>query len=580
MKKHFLSLLLLAWIVAVIGIGLQRTTTLSALLDGNGPLALASDSKGNVWLATRDTLYLLDADERLQQRTPAATIGLTELNSVAVSRDGGLWIFDSEKRQVFRCRTTPLACAPFGPSTLQLDRNVQIAETASGELLLSDNDNQRVVRLSANGLLLDDGKKFRRHYPNQIAATENGVLLANTDRRRILQLPDDAAAEGEIALATDSRPYRFVRRGDEWWVIEAGITLENGVVRYYHKGATVELPLDIEDPSAIIDNGRRLIITGLQDWRLISLDPATGDARPVNDPQLQKEFSEQRELMANARKEQDYIPLLMIAFMLPAFGGGILLQRRIDRDKAVNTSSAPIVTERHIATSSTIAAGQTAGRAAHRATRIEPDISALEAAFSEQNRLMLRAGMIVIPLTLLMFGIMWLVLGSESSQAFRIILPILAILFFIPLFLLLQRRQQRRQFDQHFICGQRKLVHVIASKPRKAIAYEDIWLGDNTLVLGSKLIPLYRGHGRHRHRFWPVSDIQREVGQRIPLTQTFDNDFLLGRALLRHQPLLGLRLIMARFAVGIAIGIVLLLKLAEVVSHFGLLKLLKLSDFF
>lgn len=574
MKKHLLSALLLLWVLAVAGIGLQRLLALGATLNGNGPLALASDGRGTLWLGTRDELFRVDAYERLEARWPVARLGLREINSLATGRNGVLWIYDSALRRPFRCTLERMQCTAFGPATLDLDNNVRMTENAAGELLLADNNRHRVLRLGADGELLNTGAAHRRAYPNQLSIHDNQLLLADTDNNRIITLPADADGTGDIVLTTRQRPYRFVRRGKEWWVIEAGVALENGVLRHYRNDKAEALSLSADDPYDIADNGQRLFVSSRTDWQLLSLDPTSGEARMVSDTQLQAAFGAQRLAVAAARQQRRQIPLYMIAFMLPALGGGLLLQRRIDQEKAATAQDVSrIVLPHPFSTAST-----THNAVGHPC--ITPDSSAFEAKTMMQNHYLQRAGLLAIPLMLLSFGMVWWLLGSRITMVLPHMLLMIGLLLIIPLLIFLGRRHQQRLLDQALVCGPQKLVHVVAGKPRRATSYGYIWLGENVLVMDHQLHTLSQGHGLYRQRLWPMHDIQREIGMRLPPTHVFDTDLALAMALLRLRPLLALRVFGARFGVAIALGLFLLLKIAEVASHFGLFKLLKLANLF
>lgn len=158
-----------------------------------------------------------------------------------------------------------------------------------------------------------------------------------------------------------------------------------------------------------------------------------------------------------------------------------------------------------------------------------------------------------------------------------IVLALLGLFLLLPgLLFWLARRRQDKQFDQHFICGPLKLVHVKNGKPVSATPYSDIWLGSDTLLLRGKTYPLYIGYGKNRTPFWTVHDVQREIGRRIPPAQFFASDYEMGRALLGRRPLLGLRLILARFTVVAVVLLVLGLKLFSFLEHLHVFSLWKI----
>lgn len=525
MTRKIILLTLLVWVVIVILGCLQRMNALGDVLNGNGPLALATESDGSTWVASRSTLYRLDADERLQLRIPAARLGLVELNALATGRDGILWIYDSRQLRPFRCQTQPLQCRAFGPESLALDINVQMAENHLGELLIADNTHHRIVRLSATGTLLDDGNAVRWHYPNQIMPHADGVYLADTDRYTIVSLPNTAAGTGQQALRNEERPYRFARRGDDWWVIEAGVTLERGVVRHYREGKATKLALDISDPTAIADNGRRLLVTSLTDWKLVSVDPATGIARSVNDVTLVREFSEQRRMMVEAKKERGRLPFIMMALMLPAIGVAGLVQKRSKESAATSDDTAK--NPRRDAGSHRMATNV-----------ITPDMTALEQFQVQSRQKLLRAGLVlagIMALSALALGLMRLVSPSLPLDALWLMLALMvALILLLAYTTYVAQRKQRQAYDQSLTLGKDKLVWSQQGKPRAAVAYKDIWIGPDFLLLGRHRLPLYLKPPGHRVPLWPVSDIQREVGMRIPAHQSADTHIQFMKALARH----------------------------------------------
>jgi hypothetical protein len=211
--------------------------------------------------------------------------------------------------------------------------------------------------------------------------------------------------------------------------------------------------------------------------------------------------------------------------------------------------------------------------------QIETNKGRVEALRLQQNSLLMRLGLIIIPVALL-FSLAFWFLGDGSDNAVKGIVLFLSIILLIPLMLgliiYLSRRQQDRFFDQHFICGPKKLVHVKNGKAVAATPYTDIWLSSDTLLLKGISFPLYLGYGKRRAPFWILHDIQREIGSRIPSSQFFSSDYEMGRALLGKKPLLGLRLILARFAVIGVMILALVFKLIGVLDHLHVFNLWKI----
>lgn len=208
--------------------------------------------------------------------------------------------------------------------------------------------------------------------------------------------------------------------------------------------------------------------------------------------------------------------------------------------------------------------------------RIDTDKGALqlqrERGISFRRIGLLLGGLLLLPVLLLIALRNW-----NALFVYLIVLGFLLPVLLLPALLFwLARRRQDKQFDQHFICGPQKLVCVKNGKPVSATPYTDIWLGSDTLLLRDKPHPLYIGQGKSRIPLWLVHDVQREIGRRIPPTQFFASDYDMGRALLGRRPLLGLRLILARFTVVAVVLLVLGLKLFSFLDHLHVFSLWKI----
>lgn len=559
-RRKTLLLLLLLWTVAIVAGGIWRLLALGALTGNHGPQALSRDGQGGVFLATNHDLLHLDSQGRLLDRQPVAALGLVEINALAQGEGDTLWIYDSQLRRLFRCGTRAWTCARFGDDKLELDQNVQLAWLYGRDrrLLVSDNPRHRLLAFA------EDGSRLQMpatpwHFPNQLSTGGGAALLADTDTRRIVAIDPVANSATATALTTRERPYRFVRRDSAWWVIEAGVTLEDGRLRHYLEGQVRDIPLGVTDPVALLDIGHSIVIAAKADWRLLALDPETLAVTSFGEARLQQEFRDREAATAAARRERERLPVLMLALLAPALFSGLLLQRRIDRAAVAppTDSSACSVASAGLAAS--------APRKIH--ARIGTDRSALALARAQQNRQLLRAGLILGPLLLLAGLALWLLLPPQATGP----LPgLLGALVALPLLVLLtlysRRRQQDRLYDQHFICGPDKVIHIVRGKPMRALPYEAIWLGEDSLILGKQRLPLYVGHGARRSALWNIGDLHRELGTRIPHTQHL-GEIELARAMLAQGRLVGLRILSARFMIIITVLLVLLLKLWQLLPH-------------
>lgn len=549
-RKALLLLLLLLVLVVVAG-GVWRLLALGKLAPSLGPQALARDGQGGLYFATSHELLRLDKQGAVRERRTASELGLDEINALAQGEGDTLFIYDSRQRRLHRCATTGWRCAPFASGALGLDENVQIAWLYGDNrrLLVADNTHHRLLALDEDGALLGSPAPVW-HFPNQILAQGEHVLLADSDTRRIVTLDIGGNALSGVALEAKQRPYRFVRRDAEWWVIEAGVRLERARLRYYHRGKADFLPLGLRDPVALLDIGRVLVVAGKEDWKLMAIDPDSNLVTPFGSSELRLELRLRHGAMLAARKERAQLPLLMVALLLPLLGGGLLVQRRIDRDARAAVPAAAAAPAAMPATAP-VTASSTTPRSGP--ARIDTDRVALEAARAAQVRHLKLASWIILPLLLGLGALLYFYLpGGATGQARYIPALLLVPPLLIALALLAGRRQQDRLYDQHLLCGPDKLIHVVAGKPVRAVPYAAIWLGEDSLILDTRRLPLRIGQ---RSALWKRDDIERELAGRIPPQQRL-GEVALGRALLARGQLVGVEVLAARFLVIIVLLVI------------------------
>jgi hypothetical protein len=570
-RKLFLALLV-AWVLVISAGGIYRLVALGKLTANEGPQALERDGHGGSYLATSRELLHLDEQGNVRERRSADMLGLKEINAIASGTDGVLWLYDSEARRIFRCTTAALACTGT-TADIGLDKNVSLAWlTTQQQLLVADNAHHRLLTLDAGGRLLSAGGKAW-HYPNQLMSTPDALLLADSDRWQIVKLDAAGKTRLDVALATTERPYRYARRNNghenEWWVIEAGVSLLDGRLRHYHSGSSDRIALPASDPVALLDNGSDILVASKADWQLLALDPHSGNALPYGSAALQQEFRDHERASTGARKERSRLPLLMLALMAPALLGGVVLQRRIDSSPRSLPASVAGRVQRPMAT---LTPSSKPAPQSKTQVRIDTDRAALELQRAQQNRIAALAGVLLLGLVAAI-GLILFFSGPHSTALVVIFGSIVALVVVLGLAFYASRRKQDRRYDQHFLCGPDKLVHVVQGKPRKAWPYASIWLGSESLVLGKERLSLYQGHGKQRIPFWSYADVQREIGARIPPGQNLANDIDLGRALMKQNLWLGLRVVAARYTVAIAVVLVLLLKAWNFIQHFWGVKL-------
>lgn len=567
-RRKILLALLVAWVLLVSAAGIYRLVALGKLTGNEGPQALARDGNGGIYLATSGELLHLDADGNVQERRSAQALGLKEINTVATGEAGVLWLYDSAMRHLFRCSTPGLNCISTTTATSGLDKNVALAWLhGPRQLLLTDNAHHRLLTLDENGKVIHGSGKVW-HYPNQILSNAGLLFLADSDSRQILQLDADGN-RSSLALQTRERPYRFVRRDKEWWVIEAGVSLLKGRLRHYQGEAMEKIELPVSDPVDLLDTGRQILIASRADWQLLALNPDSGSLLPYGSPALQQEFRQHENAGLDARRERSRLPFLMLALMAPALLGGVVLQRRIDHSKSLQSD-----TQTGSTSSTALVTGSVPVAATRpRTLRIDTDRSALEAQRARQNHVLMRTGLLMLPLAAIIVLMLFLVPEPLATAVRLLAIMMLLLPALVVLMLYLGRRKQDRLYDQHFLCGPDKLVHVVQGKPRRAVPYTAIWLGTESLVFGKERMPLYTGVGQYRSALWAVSDVQREIGARIPATQNMASDLELGRELIKQDMMMGLRIVAARYALVIVVAGLVLLKAWNIIQHFWGVKL-------
>lgn len=569
-RRKILLILCLLWVLVVVGGGIWRLLALGDLTAPTGPQALARDGQGGLFLATERELLRLDAEGNVQDRRSAAALGLADLNALAPGEGTTLFLYEGTARRLHRCDTATWSCAPFGPATLGLDSNVQLAWLFGPQrrLLLSDNTHHRLLALDDQGAPLAlPGARW--DFPNQISTEGGHALLAESDHYRIVELDPVANTRQAIALQTRERPYRFVRRDRQWWVIEAGVTLERAALRHYVDGKGATLATGLRDATTLVDTGRAIVVAGHEDWRLVAIDPDSGHARDFGSAALRQEFQGRHAAMTAARRERARLPMLMLALLAPGLIGGLLLQRAIDREReaagdataggdSLATTAGNAAAPRPV--TAVFAASATAAR---KVARIDTDRNALAATRALQDRQLGRLALIGGPLLLGGVGLLlWLAPAPMRDTMLPLLMPIVVLPLLLYLVLRLSRRQQDRRYDQHLLCGPAKVVLVVAGKPVLAVPYEQVWLGEDSLVLGTRRLPLYLGYGVQRSAFWQLGELHRELGARIPHDQHL-GELALGRTLLARGRAAGVAVLWGRFAVVLALAALVLAKLAS-----------------
>lgn len=547
-KKKLFTGLLLLWVMAVVGYFISQQVSLSGRLNDDGPLALAADGHGGFFLATRQELFHFNADEKLEWRRRATTLGMQELNALALADDGTLWIYDSEQQRPFHC-SADWQCQARGPADGDLDINVEMA-TNGQELWLADNSHHRLLRLTESGELLPvEGVRYS--YPNQISRHGEGWLIANTNRRSILAL-DAKGTQAQTALKTEERPYRFVNEGQDWWVLESGIALTEAELRHYRvdgdKVTADTITLSASDPVSMIRHGDNLLITSHDDWRLLNLSPTTGIEQPVADAAIQAEFTRYREERNDVRAQSQRLPWIMAGLLLPALIAGWLMQRR---EPAGKTAWNPLLSSSNTPTQTT-----TASVPAPKPHQVLPDHEALQMARLQLRTLFIRLGLALFAILGVVGLLMALTLPKADSSLLLIILGVPALLVGALFFML--RQQLDRLLQQRLVFGPSRAMLLQGDKLLKQAPHAKVALGPGVLLLGRHIVRLRGGMGGQTP-VWLRFDLIREMQAHGSSENIADNPRDFWRILwrLRHPYLV---VLIAQYAllplmlVGILIG--------------------------
>jgi hypothetical protein len=602
-RNKLYSALLLLWVVLAVVICVFRIYTLGDLINNSGPQALTADGQGGFYLATNTELLHFGPNEKLLERTGIRKLGLQNIKALTQGEGTTLWVYDAGPHRVFRCDEGSLSCSPFGPEKLGLDFNVSLVTSPppDSHLIISDDTNQRLVVLGSSGQLIDDGHGKTWHFPNQISRSDDGLLLADANRFAITRL-DASQPNGSDTplLHTLSRPYRFVRRGEDWWVVEAGISLTRGWVMHYRGSSSPDdstshiamqsirtggavssakaqantaamtptrppqrLTLKFWDIVAIADTGSQIIIASKSDWGLLVLDPASDASHDLGDAQVQADFRQQAQALAAAETERGHMPLIMVLAILPALILAGLLQRRMD---AGGGASGLVRTDP--------VAGITDGAiniSAH--VLMQPDAAELEKLRVLQKKTVKYLGIAYAILAALLVTIAVSFPHGHGYKAIAAMAPLIAMLLVVPVIIYAQRQRVETQFSQSLECGIHTLTLYRQGKPVSSVEYGKVWLCDAVLVLDklivSRALSLKDMKSGKMVSFpiWSPALVDKILRPRLPPEQVFGSRFELARACFRAAPAQALRLM------GREIGLTLLcmLLIVQMLFRFHLL---------
>ena len=125
-----------------------------------GPMTLAVDPSGNLWVADHNAFNVLkfsSAGQLLGQYGGTRQLGSPD--SIAIARDGTVYVVDGYGSQVFKLSTTGQVLSAWrgpGNDAKPFKSPGAVAVDADGNVYVADTENQRIVKLSSAGQLLMD----------------------------------------------------------------------------------------------------------------------------------------------------------------------------------------------------------------------------------------------------------------------------------------------------------------------------------------------------------------------------------------------------------------------------------------
>ena len=264
-----------------------------------GPSALASSADA-VYFVAADTLYQADADGRLHDAVPLATLGIDGVVAELAVLEDAVLVADGDSGALHRCtiaqractRLTTLGTSPEG-SALALGvaaeaGRLYVAETGRHQLYAHDLSGQRLYRLAIDGGLL---------YPNEVLWLGDGrLLVADTNHHRLLIVQDEGQGRTRVLQQIDVK--NSLGRGNTWptaaaqdsdgntWAINSDGLLRSGEVIVYAADGKPLQHIDLgaaADPMVLAPVANGMLLADYDNYRLqhVGLDyrvSAFGDA--------------------------------------------------------------------------------------------------------------------------------------------------------------------------------------------------------------------------------------------------------------------------------------------------------------
>jgi hypothetical protein len=279
----------------------------------NGPMIMRTGPDSSVYFPCENQLYIYGQEGGLIEIVPLSRFGITSyiddfwvfenkdllLRKEIAQKSIAARIFESLQRpgprmidrvvanesMTQRCSVKNFRCVPLehGSEILNsLGIFRLFVDESKNNLYVSDNLGHELLLLDVTGKLVrKSGKNFE--FPNQVSMGNNGLLyVADAEKHRIAAISTDYKTFGNIEQEFKvegemGKPYPVAlaqAQSGEWWVVAAGMTMQNGALMIYSKEGTfmktIELP-EGADPFSIVAFENRVLVSDPTLMRIYSI---------------------------------------------------------------------------------------------------------------------------------------------------------------------------------------------------------------------------------------------------------------------------------------------------------------------
>lgn len=254
-----------------------------------GPTIVKVDASGNLWVLVDNDLYELSSTGELEKKLSARELHLTkEVIDFDVVPSGEIYVGEARARTISvfdpsgRLKTK-LTLPAVNKKTWDVNFKFAV-DRRSGELVVSDSDQHRMLMLDSGGV---EKKRFGSRgrnkdqfsYPNGISIAAGGrVLIADTRNHRIVIASRDGIVLDSFPSGGDARFPTYVAVAPDGGIAvvnkEERVKFQGGeIVLFEANGApkkTIHLPKGT-DPEGIAFFDDGWIVADVAGWRLLRL---------------------------------------------------------------------------------------------------------------------------------------------------------------------------------------------------------------------------------------------------------------------------------------------------------------------